>query len=133
MSMKKRYLEHMKAKGALPEGFDCGGGMASGGRVNPDEDQWEDESWNDHDDTSGEPEKQYMAEGGEVEPSIWQNIKSNLTTGSSAENKGWGSYAKGGKVASLHDQEDDGVSDEEVQHHLAQSLMRRKQLRGISR
>lgn len=107
MSAKKRYLEHLKAKGGLPESYDCER-MALGGRV-ADKDEWKDDEWNDHSDTSGEP----MAYG--------DNYMEE--------------YAFGGRIeAPEHgDQGKPEVSDEEVKHYLAQSLMRRKQLPGTRR
>lgn len=133
MSAKRRFLEHMKEKGALPENFDCGGmtkGYAMGGEVEGDE--WEDGDWNDHDDSSGESKtygSNYMKEyafGGRI-----NGGEHGETSPESLHGHDYGRpNFKGPKE---HDQMSDGVSDEEVKRHLAQSLMRRKQLSGISR
>jgi hypothetical protein len=110
MSIKKRFLQHLEAKGAIPKGYACGGkAYAMGGMVH-DNDEWQDSDWNDHEDTSGEPMtygEKYMEEG----------------------------YAFGGKIkAPEHgDEGHPEMSEEEVKKHLAQSLMRRKQNPGIRR
>jgi hypothetical protein len=69
MSTKQRFLEHLKAKGAIPESYACGGkvkGYAAGGMVEdemmddeePEVEHEEEMTWpeyNYHFDTSGDP------------------------------------------------------------------------------
>lgn len=68
-----------------------------------------------------------MAEGGQVEePSAWDNIKSNLTTGKSAENKSWGKYAEGGMI------DLDEVAEDKHASIAAAIMAKRDRMRGGS-
>lgn len=107
MSIKQRFLQHLKEKKAIPESYNCGGmakGYSRGGMIEEEDINW-DGDWNEQDeDTSGEP-MYYMAFGGRINPADEQGT-------------------------AAHNQPDDMMSEEEVRRHLARAVSRRKQLRG---
>jgi hypothetical protein len=124
MSVKKRFLEHLESKGAIPKGF-CNG-YAEGGMVH-DDDEWKDDDWNDHDDDSGEPEtfgSNYMQEyafGGEVK------AKRHAEPMESLHGKDYGrpNYQGPGE----EEQADQDMSEEEIRHHMVRAIKARKMRR----
>lgn len=127
MSIKKRFLEHLESKGAIPKGY------AVGGMVRHDDDEWEDGEWNDHDDTSGEPVtygENYMKEGYAFGGRINVPENSQKSPGSLHGDQYGRPNFKG---PSDREQTDITMSDDDIKRSLAQSLIKRKQLRGTQR
>ena len=121
MSVKKRFLEHLESKGCIPKGY------AMGGAVRHEKDKWQDGKWNDHSDTSGEPETygdNYMnyAFGGQIEVPEERQAMQGL------HGRQYGKPNYPGPEE--HSQPDDMMSDDEIRRRLAMSVSRRKQLRG---
>ncbi len=130
---KKRYLEHLEARGVIPKGYACGGRvkkMAYGGEVEGE--GWEDDGWNQHEDTSGEPPEydtanapsEFMAFGGRiVVPEDDQDDPGSL----------YGhQYGRPNFAGPAEEDQDDEITDAEVSKRLAMALQdnKRKQLRS---
>lgn len=120
MSVKKRFLEHLEQKGKIPKGYACGG-YAHGGPVS---DEWEDDGWNDHQDTSGEPVTEgenYMREyafGGRIEAPN----HSTEVPGLHGDQYGKPNFP-GPKTHSQVDQE---MSADEIRHHMVRAINARR-------
>lgn len=108
--IQERYMSFLREKGRMPKADPGAGALPemhfSGGEVGDDdeEEMFHDDDWNNHQDTSGEPEDHFskppgLAFGGEIHP------------------------PKHGDEGSPE------MSLEEVHQHLGKALMRRKQLR----
>lgn len=110
MSVKKRFMEHLEAKGKIPKGYACGGmakGYNGGGEVENDDDysleasgEWQDAGWNFHKDTSGEP-AMYMSKGGMVPDENFPGPKHSS-------------------------QVDDGMSEQEIRSHMVKAIKARR-------
>lgn len=142
--LQQRYMHFLKEKGKLPKSVNLDEydektdfkhlpeeKMAFGGEVEADE-GWEDDGYNDHSDTSGEP-FYYMAEGGQVD-SYGYPVKSGSEK-PLYDTSGYDAYktkkAFGGEIEAP-EHGDEGHPEmpmEEVQKHLAMALKRRKQLK----
>lgn len=128
MSVKKRFLEHLEAKGAIPKGYMCGGkvkGYASGGMVRHDDDEWEDDGWNDHDDDSGEPftmSENYMVPGYAFGGKIMAHEHEEEEQGLHGHQYGKPNFA-GPKE---HEQVDQDMSEDEIRKHMVKAIRSRR-------
>lgn len=129
MSVKKRFMEHLKQKGAIPKNYDCGG-MAMGGVVRHEESEWDndDEEYNNHTDTSGEPMtygENYMrgyAFGGEI------RAERHSTPEPSLRGRQYGKPNYPGPAE--HEQPDQMMSEQEIRHHMVKAINARKRAKG---
>jgi hypothetical protein len=132
MSVKKRFMEHLEAKGHIPKGYSKVGPVkkyAHGGMVDEEEGEemspeWEDDHWNQHEDTSGEPilmgEGNYMHEyafGGKVKADEHEEPMEPMHGRD---------YAKPNYAGPEEHEEPKELSPEMIKRHMARALLARK-------
>jgi hypothetical protein len=133
--LQSRYMRFMKEKGRLPKSMDDEGGAAcmyEGGYVGDydhEDEEFHDDDWNNHGDTSGEPMDHFseppygFAFGGKVKAK--ENDESSFKGGLHGHQYGKPTFAG----PEEHDEPHEEMSEAAVHHHLAQALKRRKQLK----